>query len=394
MKITALASGLGGVALEIECKDRKVALDAGVATSSDEVILTHAHLDHSIMAVGKRVYATLPTLALSRLLWLDSLSLDPELPWTAQDVQRTLSSAEWHFYKEPFTIGPYTVTFHNSSHILGSSLVMLECEGKRVLYTGDLGTSSFLLDHWKKTGVPKADLLIVESTYLCKSRPKAKDEWRKLAEYLKETLPYSPVLIAVNAVGKAQEVIKFLLNYKDTIAFDKIIVEGMAYEATKIYDDMLQYLKQSEIVSWLNGSRRKLTDHVLRPDTLSERRELESPGTVVVAPSGSLAGGMSTWWLLRGLPYVLLGHLFEPAASIVRGERPIIEDPLGKRGIPHSPALHLHISRHASREELLSFISESKANEVYLIHGERECMEEAAKSYGFNTLIDNKSIEF
>jgi len=391
LRVKAVATGFGGVSLTVECGE-SFALDAGAEPGTEKVVLTHAHLDHSLMAPGKEVYATLPTLALARELWIDAKSLNPELPWTVEDVQRTLSSAKRAPYGRPFRIGDALVTFYNAGHVLGSSMILVECSGRRLLYTGDLGTASFLLDHWVKE-VPKADILITESSYLCRDRPSAKKEWSRLHAYLKQKLKEGPVLIAANAVGKAQEVVKFLMNYRNSLPMKNVILEGMGWRASKVYDEMVEYLKESEVLSWLNGSRMKLTEFAQNPSSLGERVELTVPGTVVVAPSGSLSGGMSVWWALKGLPYVLLGHVFEPASQLLAGEEVSLEDPLGNVGTVGPPDLHLEISRHASRQELLTFISKVGAEEVYLVHGDEECRR-AAEGGKFKALWDGEELTF
>jgi len=391
LRLKAVATGFGGISLVAECGE-PFALDAGVEPGVDKVILTHAHLDHSLMAPGKEVYATLPTLALAKELWLDAKSLNPDLPWEATDVQKTLNSSFRVPYGRPFKVGDATVTLFNAGHVLGSAMVLVECEGKRLLYTGDLGTSSFLLDHWSKE-VPQADVLVTESSYLCKDRPSAKKEWSRLLYFLKQRLREGPVLIAANAVGKVQEVIKFLMNYKEQIGLNAVIVEGMGFRATKIYDEMIEYLKESEVTAWLNGNRRRLTDFVTFPSSLRERLDMARPGTAVVAPSGSLSGGMSVWWALKGVPYVLLGHVFEPASSLLAGGEVTLKDPLGNEGVVRPPELHLQISRHATRQELLQFISLTKAKEVYLVHGDEECRSEAERM-GFHNLKDGEELTF
>ena len=390
MRVKAVATGFGGVSIVVECGEA-FALDAGVEPGVEKVVLTHAHLDHSLMAPGKEVYATLPTLALARELWIDAKSLSPDLPWTVEDVQRTLSSSKRVPYGRPFKIGEATVTLFNAGHVLGSSMILVECEGKRLLYTGDLGTSSFLLDHWSKE-VPRADVLISESSYLCKDRPSSKKEWAKLLSFLKAKLREGPVLIAANAVGKVQEVIKFLMNYKNSLPLKRVIVEGMGARATAIYDEMVEYLKESEVTAWLNNSRSRLIDFVTVPKTLGERKSALRPGTVIVAPSGSLSGGMSVWWALRRVPYVLLGHVFEPASELLEGKEVSLKDPLGNEGVVGPPDLHLQISRHASRQELFQFFSLVGANEIYLVHGDDECRK-AMESQGFKDLKDGDEIE-
>ncbi|UXD22488.1 hypothetical protein IPA_05420 [Ignicoccus pacificus DSM 13166] len=392
IRITPRSVDFGAVAIELECSGYKISLDAGTEVSTEDVLLSHAHLDHSKMAVGKRIHATLPTLALARLLWIDSKKLDPEIPWEVRDVQLTLNNAHWINLHEEFKVGPFIIRTHEAGHVLGSVVFEIECKGKSIIYTGDLGSSSFLLNYWIND-VPRGDYLIIESSYLCKDRPSQKTEWSKLFTFLKSTLPNSPVLIAANAVGKVQEVVKFLMNYSNNLPLERVVVEGMGVDATKIYDDMVNYLKDTEISSWLNGSRRMLMDFIEIPKTIGERKNMLTPGTVIVAPSGSLSGGMSVWWASHNIPYVLLGHVFEPASRLLEGQSVVVEDPLGNQVKLGPPSLHLQISRHASRQELFQFISKSEASEVFLFHGDEECLFTASSEYDFTPLQPMKTIE-
>ncbi len=391
MRLYAYSVDFGGIALRVTC-DGPFALDAGVPVKEEDVVLSHAHLDHSRHSPGKRIYATLPTLALSKILLTDAKSLDPSLPWTINDLQRSLSKAVYKPYGSTFELKGAQITFYNASHILGSSLIKVECKSKELLYTGDLGTSSFLLDHWINN-VPKTENLVIEGSYFCEERPSTKKEWGKLFMFLKENLEYGPVLIAANAVGKAQEVLKFLMNYKDKLPINDVVLEGMAVDATKVHDDMVEYLSKGEVLSWINGSRKRLIDFVKVPKTLGERKALSKPGTVIVAPSGSLSGGMSVWWALKGIKYVTMGHLFEPASSLLEGKDVVVEDPLGNKGKIRAPDLHLKISRHASRQELFQFIALSKAKRVFLVHGDEGCLRAVAEEYGFEVLRPGDEVE-
>ena len=128
------------------------------------VLLTHAHLDHSgylplLINRGYRgqVFCTAATQDLCGILLPDSGHLaerdadfanrkgfskhKPALPlYTEEDAWRALDSLK----PTPFDIvqkipGGATARFRRAGHILGAASIELEWEGKRILFSGDLG---------------------------------------------------------------------------------------------------------------------------------------------------------------------------------------------------------------------------------------------------------------
>ena len=59
--------------------------------------------------------------------------------------------------------GPATVTLYSAGHMLGSAQLYFEHEGAAILYTGDLKLRQ--AGGEAPTFIPKADVLIIESTY-------------------------------------------------------------------------------------------------------------------------------------------------------------------------------------------------------------------------------------
>jgi metallo-beta-lactamase family protein len=104
-----------------------------------------------------RVYATPGTTELSSIILPDSGYLleeeaayarhkkssrrDAPLPlYTAEDAVRSLDSFEERNFDEPILLGGgVTATFVPAGHILGASQVLLDVDGTRVHFTGDLG---------------------------------------------------------------------------------------------------------------------------------------------------------------------------------------------------------------------------------------------------------------
>jgi Cft2 family RNA processing exonuclease len=125
-------------------------------------------------------------------------------------------------YREPMRRGPATVTLYSAGHMLGSAQLHFEHEGASVLYTGDLKLRQ--AGGAQPTFIPKADVLIVESTY---GRPhfrfgdpdstvEAIARWCRFALDSRVT----PVLLC-HALGKTEEIMLALAPYGFRFALEK-----------------------------------------------------------------------------------------------------------------------------------------------------------------------------
>lgn len=156
----------------------------------DRGIVSHAHSDH--VGRHKRWVASPATAALCARRW------------GAEDL-------EVHRFHEPWSEDGAQVTLLPAGHILGSSMVLVERGGTRVLYTGD-----FRLEP-SATAEPctpvRADVLVMECTfgdprYRFPDRLEVLDQ---LCDFVEETLARDavPILFAYS-LGKAQEVASLL----------------------------------------------------------------------------------------------------------------------------------------------------------------------------------------
>lgn len=120
------------------------------------VFLTHAHIDHSgrlpkLIKDGFHgtVYSTPPTRDFANILLLDSEHMLIEaaerfsLPtlYGVREIEELMSHWKGLKYHESVQVGPFKVMLYNSGHILGSASYLIECEGKKIVFSGDLGNS-------------------------------------------------------------------------------------------------------------------------------------------------------------------------------------------------------------------------------------------------------------
>ncbi len=157
-------------------------------------VISHAHSDH--LPQAGRHELTVATEATHRLL---------------AERRQSGKSALVLPYGLPQRVGGGTVTLYPAGHVLGSAQVLVERDGHRLLYSGDLKLRASLTA--EPAEVPHADTLVVESTY---GRPQycfpPEEEVReRLVAFCRATLHRgeTPVLYAYS-LGKAQEVLAAL----------------------------------------------------------------------------------------------------------------------------------------------------------------------------------------
>jgi metallo-beta-lactamase family protein len=202
--------------------------------SLDAVLLTHAHLDHSgalplLVAQGfdGPIHCTRSTRDLAWILLPDSGRLQqeeaeyanrhgfskhhPALPlYTEADAERALERFAGHEFEVPVEVIPgITARFLPAGHILGAAIVELTIDGKRLVFTGDLGRSADPIMN-APAGVAEADWLVVESTYGNRTHP-AVDPKARLGEIIRRVAAQGGVVIVpVFAIGRAQALLHMI----------------------------------------------------------------------------------------------------------------------------------------------------------------------------------------
>lgn len=278
------------------------------------VLLTHAHIDHSgYLPVlvrrdfSGRIVCTKATLELCQLLLRDSAHLQeeearyankrgysrhkPALPlYTVEDAERALQLFEGVDYDEPIAVAPgISAQFHRAGHILGSAMVMLQHEGRRTLFSGDMGRP-FDPVMLPPVVIRQADNLILESTYGDR-RHQAIDAEAELGKYLRKTMDRGGmVVVPAFAVGRVQVLLLLMSRLKRRGELPDVPVylnSPMAIDATRIYHE---FRSEHRLSPEECEAACKVSKFVNSVEDSIKLNKSKGPG-IIISASGMATGG-------------------------------------------------------------------------------------------------------
>lgn len=381
----------------------------------DAVIISHAHLDHCgfipyLYRYGfdGPIYTTKPTRDLMALLQLDAVEIsakeDKELPYSSPDIKNVIEHVIPLEYEEVADITPdIRLTLYNAGHILGSSVVHLHIGDSlyNVVYSGDIKFGETKLLNPAQYEFPRVEALILESTYGGRNsiQPKRKDCEELLINTIKNTLARGgKVLIPVFGVGRSQEVLVTLDEYREQLKDVPVYIDGMVYEATAIHTAYPEYLKRRLMTMILRGANPFLAKNFQKVDTKSRIDLAESTEPcIIVTPSGMLTGGPSVEYFKRMAgnekdTIIFVGYLSEGSLGrrVQKGmkEVVIIEDRKPKNIEVKIQVVTIEgFSGHADRRQLLGYVKrmQPKPKIVLCVHGEERSCQDLAR--GLNKIF-------
>ena len=369
--------------------------------SLDAVILTHAHLDHSgyipvLYKLGYRgpVYCHFATQALCEVLLKDSGHLQEEdaryyqrhklgkhaQPEPLYDMETAVESCKLLRpvgFAQPFHIKDVKVTLQSAGHILGAASLIIESDGRRVGFSGDVGRPDDLL-MYPPEPLPDLDLLLLESTYGNRRHPQS-DVWSDMAGIVNDTVKAGGVLVIPSfAVGRTQAIQYLLTRLMDEGRIPRIPVyldSPMAIDASEIFCHFhsLHRLQPNEC--------REFSHNITYTRSVEDSKGLEGLHFphIIIAGSGMVTGGRVLHHLKRLLPDRRNTVLFTGyQAGGTRGANMLSGTEAVKIHGEYIPcharmAILEGLSGHGDYQELTDWLKRSAlktGTPVYLVHGE------------------------
>jgi metallo-beta-lactamase family protein len=365
----------------------------------DVLFVTHSHIDH-IGRIPKLVkdgfngviYSTLPAHDIAEVMFKDSLKVfgigtgERKLPplYGKKDVEKTMKLWRTVQYGEEVVVkDDFKVTLRNSGHVLGSAIVEVVYNNKKIAFTGDMGGGSSPILR-NADVISDADYLVMESVYGDRNHEGVKERKDKLEDVIEDTVTKKGVLM----------IPAFSLERTQQLLFDmNELVENSRVPIVSVFLDSPLAIKITDIYrkysSYFNDEAQRIIksgDDVfrftnLRP-TLSAQESIKINSSinpkVIIAGSGMSTGGRIIYHEKRYLPdpaSTLLIVGYQAAGTLGReiqeGAKSVV---ISGEKIKVNARIETisSYSAHMDSEDLLNFVSNSAntLKKVFVVMGE------------------------
>jgi metallo-beta-lactamase family protein len=367
----------------------------------DVVLLTHGHLDHTgylprLFKQGFRgkIIGTAPTLTIASIILKDSAKIHeeeaekankekytnhkPALPfYTIKEAEETIKLFQVEMEDKWTCLSEHiSYRFQYNGHIIGATFIELDINGKRFVFSGDIGRIDDYLLRDPKT--PEwADFLFIESTYGNKLHPEENVE-ELLAEIIKETIHNKGnIIIPSFAVERLQTLMYILwqLYKKHKIPNIPIFIDSPM--GNNVLDVFKRFPKWHKLSS---SEYKDMCNHINIVQSYRETWETidDKRSKIVIAGSGMVTGGRVLTYLQQLIDQatttvLLVGY----QAEGTRGRQ--LQDGaheirfFGKYYPVKATIKSIDsLSAHADQKDLLNWMRNIKniPEKIYLIHGE------------------------
>jgi len=263
----------------------------------DALILTHSHLDHSgalpVFYIGGKVplYTNKLNLELTQLLIQDFIHLSGYyLPFEYLELKTMMRSNKHLDFGVEEKVGDMRFQLFNAGHTPGSAQVLIEAEGKRLLYTGDFNITNSQLLTGAAMDYGDLDAVVMESTYANADHAERSELEKHFVESATEVVENGGIaLVPAFGVGRSQEMACILAAHHFEYP---VILDGMAREASRIIMNYKEFLRDPKLfmnamhsVDWVEGWR-------------DRRKALKTPG-VIISTAGMLKGGPAAFYVSK-----------------------------------------------------------------------------------------------
>ncbi len=341
----------------------------------DAIVITHAHLDHSgcvpsmFVSGSTDVYATEPTMDLSKLLIEDMLKIGKgSYSFDIPEVDNMLRNSHHLGYGESVRRGDAKFELRESGHVVGGGTVLVEADGKRLFYTGDIHVSGSRMLREADLDIGEIDLLVTESTYSQSDQTPRRESEAGLIEFANEVMDRKGTLFVPSfSVERSQEI---ACIFRNADFGHKVVMDGMALKVNDVMRRHPGFLRDPKVFEDAVGRAVAVRSQGAREKAMTEQ-------CVVISPAGMLVGGNAVYYMQRlaenpknGIAMVSYQgegtpgrHLLETGRMTARGRELKVS----------AEVRQFQFSGHSDRTELFEMMKGIRGDpKVLTVHGDRD----------------------
>lgn len=372
----------------------------------DHVLISHAHQDHiaALPFLIKRfpyvkITTTPQTRALAELTLHNAVSIlkkeitDEQFEfYTHDEVDLLIKMIDYKEYENEFLLSSYhqnkeadvNVSFHDAGHILGSAGILLNNNGYKIFYTGDINLTNQSIQSAAILPDTKLNTLIIESTYGATDSSLLlnwNDEAERFARSANKILSKGgSILIPVFALGKMQEMLATIWNLmlKRKLSQVDIYTGGVGTKINRVYD------YNRYVVNRVDKEFEVSTIPQIDYNQITSADEFFKNPCIVLASSGMMIKGTASYefakrfLLQKDSAIFTVGYMDEQTPGYIisnsrKGDK-IFFDNSDKPVEIKCEIKNFRFSAHARREQLISVVKKLKPENVILVHGDEEAV--------------------
>ncbi|RZA18481.1 MAG: MBL fold metallo-hydrolase, partial [Lysobacteraceae bacterium] len=286
------------------------------------------------------------------------------------------------------------IAFRDAGHILGSSIVELWADGRKLVFSGDLGTKGtpILRD---PTPIREADLVLMESTYGDRNHKDRAETVLELGGILEAAWrDGGNVLIPAFAVGRTQELLYWFARYWDEWKLSRwqvFLDSPMAGKVVQVYGRHHEIFDEEAQAVWRNTPNPFQLPNLRLTASTEDSMAINriERGAIIIAGSGMASGGRILHHLKqnlgrRGAHVVFVGYqgVGTLGRRLVDGAKWVR---IHRGDIRVNASIHTvgGLSAHADQQGLLEWFGHFDPKpQLALVHGEDKAREALAGEIG------------